>query len=42
MIIALKYVRLFVDDAGLSHFEVCTLCTGDAILLQWRQASLSR
>ena len=25
MIIPLKYVRLFVDDAGLSHFEECTL-----------------
>ena len=23
--IPLKYVRLFVDDAGLSHFEECTL-----------------
>ena len=25
MIIPLNYVRLFVDDAGLSHFEECTL-----------------
>ena len=25
MIIPLKYVRLFVDAAGLSHFEECTL-----------------
>ena len=25
MIIPLTYVRLFVDDAGLSHFEECTL-----------------
>ncbi len=25
MILPLKYVRLFVDDAGQSHFEDCTL-----------------
>ena len=25
MIIPLKYIRLFVDDAGLSHFQDCTL-----------------
>ena len=25
MIVPLRYVRLFVDDAGRSHFEDCTL-----------------
>ena len=25
MIIPLKYIRLFVDSAGLSHFQDCTL-----------------
>jgi hypothetical protein len=25
MVVPLKYVRLFVDDTGVSHFEDCTL-----------------